>query len=65
MLRIRISDWFPRQPIAQGHDRVGNDAPGGTEIHYTKDSTMMLDRLVDGAWVEDLPRTFQHPGFGG
>lgn len=51
MLRIRISDWFPRQPIAQGHDRVGNDAPGGTEIHYTKDSTMMLDRLVDGAGI--------------
>jgi hypothetical protein len=40
-------------------------APSGTEIHYTKGEAMLLDRLVDGAWVEGEPRTFQHPGFGG
>ena len=36
-----------------------------TEIHYTKDDIMLLDRLVDGTWIEGEPRTFQHPGFGG
>ena len=40
-------------------------AASGTEIHYTKDDAMLLDRLVDGTWIEGEARTFQHPGFGG
>ena len=39
-------------------------APPGTELHYTKDGSKLLDRYADGAWSEALPRTFTHPGFG-
>jgi hypothetical protein len=40
-------------------------APDGTELHYTKDGSMQLDRLDNGAWRLGEPRTFEHPGFGG
>jgi hypothetical protein len=39
--------------------------PEGTELHYTKDGSMRLDRLTNGAWSEGEPRTFEHAGFGG
>ena len=40
-------------------------APDGTELHFTKDGSMQLDRLDNGAWMQGEPRTFEHPGFGG
>ncbi len=40
------------------------DAPTGTELHYTKGESMLLDRLVDGAWSEAELRSIRHPGFG-
>jgi hypothetical protein len=40
------------------------DAPSGTELHYTQESAMLLDRYSDGAWMEALPRTVTHPAFG-
>ena len=43
---------------------VDLDAPAGTEVHYTVGATPLLDRLVEGAWQERLPRSFKHPGFG-
>ena len=43
---------------------IALDAPSGTELHYTKDGSMLLDRLIDGTWKEAEPRTVRHPGFG-
>lgn len=40
------------------------DAPPGTELHYTRDGTKLLDRFAEGSWKEALPRTVTHPGFG-
>jgi len=40
-------------------------APDGTELHYTKDGSMQLDRFANGIWKQGEPRTFEHPGFGG
>jgi hypothetical protein len=39
-------------------------APSGTELQYRKGTSMLLDRLADGAWQRGLPRTTTHPGFG-
>lgn len=39
-------------------------APYGTEIHYTADKTLLLDRLMEDGWNEGLLRTDRHPGFG-
>lgn len=35
-------------------------APNGTEIHYAKDDIMLLDRLVEGKWIEGEARTIKH-----
>jgi len=43
---------------------VALNAPPGTELQYTKDGSMLLDRLEDGGWKKSLPRTVTHPGFG-
>jgi hypothetical protein len=32
-------------------------APNGTEIHYAKDDIILIDRLVDGTWLEGEART--------
>jgi hypothetical protein len=39
-------------------------APSGTELHFTKEGAMLLDRFSDGGWIEALPRTVTHPAFG-
>ena len=39
-------------------------APLGTELHYTKGVTMLLDRLTSEGWKQGLARTMEHPGFG-
>ena len=38
--------------------------PPGTELHYVKDGTKLLDRYENGAWNEAAIRTATHPGFG-
>jgi hypothetical protein len=32
-------------------------APSGTEIHYTKDDIKLIDRFVNGTWIEGEART--------
>jgi hypothetical protein len=39
-------------------------APSGTELHYTKESALLLDRFTGSAWIDALPRTATHPAFG-
>lgn len=40
------------------------DAPLGTELHYTKNGLRLQDELGKEGWVLEIPRVFQHPGFG-
>lgn len=39
-------------------------APTGTELHFTRGETKLLDQLGAKGWVLDQPRTELHPGFG-
>jgi len=39
-------------------------APSGTELHYTQEGSMLLDRFINGLWIEAVPRTATHPGLG-
>jgi hypothetical protein len=40
------------------------DAPIGTELHYTRGSTKLMDQLYSTGWVVEQPREYLHPGFG-
>jgi len=39
-------------------------APPGTELHYTRGETTLLDQLRATGWVVDQPRADLHPAFG-
>ena len=39
------------------------EVPAGTELHYTRQGTRLLDRYAANGWELELPRTRLHPGF--
>lgn len=43
---------------------TASKAPAGTQVEFTREGAMRMDRLEESGWSLDLPRTDTHPGFG-